>query len=231
MTETFKYAEESKEKWGPQAGCVRQDIVDAHRQTWQAIARAGSFWSDGNRIEIAKQARVARAQRGELSFNRSYPDSTLSSEALEAVRKIAADAGKIDRSWASKQVAALGEGSYAEMVSIVASVTAIDAFSEALGRPNEPLPSAAGGSCSQDKSKSTADIGGYLPMVDPWEGPNVSRALSLVPTANQLFMTSVSSMYGGNGGGFNDMVWDGPLSRPQAELLAARVSSINECFY
>ena len=231
MTETFNYAEESKEKWGPQAGCVRQDIVDAHRQTWQAIARAGSFWSDGNRIEIAKQARVARAQRSELSFNRSYPDSTLSSEALETVRKIAADASKIDRAWASKQVAALGEGSYAEMVSIVASVTAIDAFSEALGRPEEPLPSAAGGSCSQDKSKSTTDIGGYLPMVDPWEGPNVSRALSLVPTANQLFMTNVSSMYGGNGGGFNDMVWDGPLSRPQAELLAARVSSINECFY
>ena len=231
MTETFNYAEESKEKWGPQAGCVRQDIVDAHRQTWQSIARAGSFWSDGNRIEIAKQARVARAQRSELSFNRSYPDSTLSSEALEAVRKIAADAGKIDRSWASNQIAALGEGPYAEMVSIVASVTAIDAFSEALGRPNEPLPSAAGGSCPQDKSKSTTDIGGYLPMVDPWEGPNVSGALSLVPTANQLVMTNVSSMYGSNGGGFNDMVRDGPLSRPQAELLAARVSSINECFY
>ena len=230
MHETFNYAEESKEKWGPQARCVRQDIVDAHRQTWQAIARAGSFWSDGNRIEIAKQARVARAQRSELSFNRSYSDSTLSSEALEAVRKIAADAGKIDRSWASNQIAALGEGPYAEMVSIVASVTAIDAFSEALGRPNEPLPSAAGGSCPQDKSKSTTDIGGYLPMVDPWEGPNVSGALSLVPTANQLFMTNVSSMYGSNGGGFNDMVRDGPLSRPQAELLAARVSSINECF-
>ena len=231
MTKTFNYAEESDEKWGPQAGCVRQDIVNAHRQTWQAIARAGGFWSDSGRIEIAKQARVARAQRRELSFNRSYPDSTLSSEALEAVRKIAADAGKIERSWASKQVAALGEGPYAEMVSIVASVTAIDAFSEALGRPNEPLPSAAGGSCSRDKSKSATDIGGYLPMVDPWEGPNVSRALSLVPTANQLFMTNVSSMYGGNGGGFNDMVWNGPLSRPQAELLAARVSSINECFY
>ena len=231
MTETFNYAKESNEKWGPQAGCVRKDIINADRQTWQAIARAGSFWSDSSRIEIAKQARVARAQRGELSFNRSYPDSTLSNEALEAVRKTAADAGKIERSWASKQVAALGEGPYAEVVSIVASVAAIDAFSEALGRPNEPLPSAAGGSCSQDKSKSTADIGGYLPMVDPWEGPNVSRALSLVPTANQLFMTNVSSMYGDNGGGFNDMVWDGPLSRPQAELLAARVSSINECFY
>ena len=67
--------------------------------------------------------------------------------------------------------------------------------------------------------------------VDPWEGPNVSRALSLVPAANELFMQNVSSMYVGRGGGFNDMVWDGPMSRPQAELLAARVSSINECFY
>ena len=68
-------------------------------------------------------------------------------------------------------------------------------------------------------------------MVDPWSGPNVSRALSLVPAANRLFMTNVSSMYRGSAGGFEDMVWQGPLSRPQAELLAARVSSINECFY
>ena len=68
-------------------------------------------------------------------------------------------------------------------------------------------------------------------MVDPWAGPNVSRALSLVPSANQLFMANVRSMYSSSGGGFDDMVWEGPLSRPQAELLAARVSSINECFY
>ena len=104
MTKTFNYAEESDEKWGPQAGCVRQDIVNAHRQTWQAIARAGSFWSDSSRIEIAKRARVARAQRGELSFNRSYPDSTLSSEALEAVRKIAADAEKLKGHGRAKQL-------------------------------------------------------------------------------------------------------------------------------
>ena len=33
------------------------------------------------------------------------------------------------------------------------------------------------------KSDNATDIGGYLPMVDPWDGPNVSRALSLVPAA------------------------------------------------
>ena len=89
---------------GAASRLLRQDIVNAHRQTWQAIARAGSFWSDGSRIEIAKQARVARAQRGELSFNRSYPDSTLSSEALEAVRKIALTREKLKGHGRAKQL-------------------------------------------------------------------------------------------------------------------------------
>ena len=231
MTETFNYAGESEEKWGLQAAYVRQDIVDAHRQTWKAIASAGSFWSDVDRLEIAKQTRAARSQRSELHFNRSYPDSRLNRDTLETVRKVAADAGKIDRLWAKKQIASIGDGPYAELVAIVASVSAVDAFSEALGRPREMLPKATGGSCSGVKSDNATDIGGYLPMVDPWDGPNVSRALSLVPAANALFMQNVSSMYVGKGGGFNDMVWDGPLSRPQAELLAARVSSVNECFY
>jgi hypothetical protein len=210
---------------------VREDIADAHRQTWDELAQAGAFWSDVDRIEIAKQARAARTQRKELAFNRSYPATQLTAQALDATRKIAADAGKIDRAWANQQVASLGAGAYAELVSIVAALSAIDAFCEALGRTHEPLPEPDGGSCHAAQAEGASDIGGYLPMVDPWEGPNVSRALSLVPSANQLFMNNVRSMYGGNGGGFNDMVWDGPLSRPQAELLAARVSSINECFY
>ena len=210
---------------------VREDIADAHRQTWNSLAQAGAFWSDVDRIEIAKQARAARTQRKELAFNRTYPSSRLTAQALDATRKIAADAGKIDRSWASQLVASLGAGAYAELVSIVAAVSAIDAFSEALGRGHEPLPEPDGGACHAGQAEGASDIGGYLPMVDPWEGPNVSRALSLVPSANELFMNNVRVMYGGNGGGFNDMVWGGPLSRPQAELLAARVSSINECFY
>lgn len=210
---------------------VREDIAGAHRQTWNALAQAGAFWSDVDRIEIAKQARAARTQRNELAFNRTYPSSRLTAQALDATRKIAADAGKIDRAWASQLVASLGAGDYTELVSIVAAVSAIDAFCEALGRSHEPLPEPDGGSCHAGQAEGARDIGGYLPMVDPWTGPNVSRALSLVPSANELFMNNVRTMYGGNGGGFNDMVWDGPLSRPQAELLAARVSSINECFY
>ena len=66
---------------------VRGDIADAHRQTWDALAQAGAFWSDVERIEIAMQARVARTQRNELAFNRTYPASQLTALALDATRK------------------------------------------------------------------------------------------------------------------------------------------------
>ena len=44
------------------------------------------------------------------------------------------------------------------------------------------------------------------------------------------WMMLVFAMYAGEG--FDEMVWDDhALSRPQVELLAARTSALNECFY
>lgn len=210
---------------------VREEIMHAHRSSWRALASASGFWTAQQRIEIAEQARAARSQRGELSFNRDYPASELSPAALEATRTIAADAKKINRAWAQQQTQAVGLAAYVELAAIVASVAAIDAFAEALGRPHEVLPEPNNEAVDSTLNESVADIGAYLPMQDPWPNPNVSRAYSLVPSANAMFFGNVQVMYTGQDRGFNDMVWDGPLSRPQAELLAARVSSVNECFY
>ena len=66
-------------------------------------------------------------------------------------------------------------------------------------------------------------------MTVPWKGPNVGRALSLVPGDHFAFMMLVQAMYSSNG--FGELVWDAPLNRAQCELLAARVSAVNECFY
>ena len=48
-----------------------------------------------------------------------------------------------------------------------------------------------------------------------------------------MFMRLVMSMYGGSPGrDFYTLEWsEGPMTRPQVELLAARVSAVNECFY
>ncbi len=210
---------------------VREEIIKAHRESWKAISKAGSFWSGEDRVQIATQARSARLQRRELPFNRSHPPCSLSNDALEVTHTIAADAHKIDKGWADNLIAELGSGAYIEIASIVVTVSAIDAFSEALGRGHEKFPEPQPGTPDGEQNPSVADIGAYVPMMEPWKGPNVARAFSLVPAANQLFFSNVRQMYASQGGGFSEMVWKGPLTRPQAELLAARVSSANECFY
>ena len=76
------------------------------------------------------------------------------------------------------------------------------------------------------------DGGAFVPWkIDEWVGPNVARALSYVPADNQIRMQLVASMYTG-GEDFMSLIWEHrSLTRPQVELLAARTSSLNECFY
>jgi hypothetical protein len=213
---------------------LRDGIGQLHAESWERIARAGSQWSGTERVEIARQARAARAARGEPPWLRTgLPDAgdRLPADAVDAARTIAADAHRIDAAWAAKRIAALGDAAYVELGSVVVTVTAIDAFGEALGTGHAALPEPEPGSPDGVRLEDATDAGAYVPMLDPFVGPNVGRALSLVPEANRLFMQNVMAMYASRGGGFFDMVWDGPLSRPQAELLAARVSALNECFY
>lgn len=213
---------------------VRDEVKQLHRASWKTIARAGSHWEGAERVEIARQARAARAARGDppwLRKNLADADGRLGEEAIDAARTIAADAHKIDAAWASRKIGALGDAAYVELGSVVVTVTAIDALGEALGTGHAPLPEAQPGKPDGARLDGVADAGAFVPMMDPFVGPNVARALSLVPEANRLFMQNVMAMYSGRGGGFFDMVWEGPLARPQAELLAARVSALNECFY
>ena len=59
---------------------------------------------------------------------------------------------------------------------------------------------------------------------------NVSRSLSLVPVTNSTWRRLVNDSYS-RGPEMLSLTWERALSRPQVELIAARVSSLNECFY
>ena len=212
---------------------VRDDIVAAQRRVWELIARPGSWWTGEQRVAIAEQARAARAQRGRPPLLRELPDAGagLPAEAAEAARGIAADASKIDRAWARKQVDALGDAAYVELAALVSCLSAIDSHADALGVAYEPLPAPVAGEPDRARNESVEDAGAYVPLQAPWKGPNVGRALSLVPAQNVMFMGLVMGMYCGPNS-FFELAWDdAPLSRPQAELLAARVSAVSECFY
>ena len=213
---------------------VRDSVREAHRAAWRAIASAGSWWTGARRVAIAEQARAALAQRAEPPWLRKLPQAGagLSDAAVEAARKIAADAPEIDRAWAKRAIAALGDAAYVELACVVVCISAIDTFADALGVPYEPLPEPQPGEPDGARNEAVADVGAYVPLQEPWQGPNVGRALSLVPGANATFFGLVMPMYSGAPGqNFLELVWKGPLSRPQTELLAARVSAVNECFY
>ncbi len=213
---------------------VREGVAAVQRSTWERIARPGSWWTGLERVAIAALARAARVERSRPAWLRQdLPDlgSGLSEAAVEVACTIAADAHRIDRAWAEKRVAALGDAAYVELAAVVVCVCAIDTFADALGVAYEPLPEPEAGEPDRAQNPTVAAVGAYVPLQEPWQGPNVARALSLVPDQNLMFMSLVMQMYGGQNDFFK-LVWeDGPLSRPQVELLAARVSAVSECFY
>ncbi len=216
------------------AGCeVSPEIVVAHREAWQRIASPGSWWTGAERVEMARLCREARVQRKDppwLASGKPAESDVLPESVADLVRRIAAAVHSIDGERVAAIVSRFGAAAYAEICAVTVCTTAIDAFAEALGVPPEPLPEALPGEPDHSRPIGLVDVGARVPLVDPFTGPNVGRALSSAPKDNAAFFGLVGSMYALDD--FTELVWDTrPLSRPQVELVAARVSAINECFY
>ena len=211
---------------------IRPDIVAARDAVLERIAAPGSWWTGAERAVLGAASREAWAQRAKPAWLRESPPETaegLPEAALDVARTIAADAHRIDREWSAGRVAELGDAAYVEIVGLVACLVAIDAFCEAAGVGAPSLLVARGGKPDHARPGALADIGAFVPMSDPFPGPNVARALSLAPGEQQAFFRLVGAMYAV--ADFQELVWDRPLDRPQVELVAARVSALNECFY
>ena len=149
----------------------------------------------------------------------------------EVVRRLTVDAGRITRDWATAAIDRMGPGRYVETVALVVQTIPIDLLCDLLGRPRQDLPVPGTGEPSRRVPDGLGQEGAFVPWtVDGWLGPNVARALSFVPEDNARRMGIVMSMYSGEH--FEEMVWrHRALSRPQVELVAARTSAVNECFY
>lgn len=212
---------------------VRSEIASSHQAFWRRLASPGAHWTGEQRLEIAREAREARRLRSEPPWSRNLRAASgevLPVTAAEVVRTISLDAHKIDRAWANEVIGELGDAAYVELVAIAVQTTALDAFAEAIGVAPEPLPAPDAGSAQAARPDGLGDIGAFVPVALPYPGPNVGRAMSLAPDDNATFFGLVGSMYAVSD--FGELVWkDRPLSRPQVELVAARVSAINECFY
>jgi hypothetical protein len=216
------------------------EIEEAQKVVAESVAEPGDWLTASQRRAVWHEVRDAetneldRARRAALSPNaidgthRATAD--LPAAAVEVVHRVASDPGRLTRSWAEERIAELGEERYTELVGVTAIVTVLDRFRRALGRPELPLPQPGSGEPARVRPADVGDVGAWVSQSLGPTKANVSRTLSLVPRTNAAWRRLVDSHYS-RGPAFEDLCWDFPLSRPQAELVAARTTALNECFY
>lgn len=199
---------------------IRPDLIDNLERTWANLARPGARWTGAERLTIADEARRARKQRP--------PGATLPAAAIDAARLLAARPAAARRRWLEDLVAGgLDYERFVELVGVVSRLVAMDTFRHALGLPPEPLPEPVPGEPSGKVASQARRDRAWVPMVG---AAGVTQALSLVPSENTELERFHGPMYL-TFDQMSDPAFARGLTRPQMELVAARTSVVNECFY
>ncbi|MEX2653541.1 MAG: hypothetical protein WD532_00770 [Acidimicrobiia bacterium] len=196
------------------------DLAARLETRWQKLGSVGARWSGTDRVAMIGEARAAR--RGDL------PTGSLDEVTTRAVRAVAAHPASIRRQWVDSVVSdGLDHGSYVELVGVVARAVAIDTVFDSLGLEHLGLPEAATGTPTGEIDSRAGRVKAWVPMVG---GASITQALSLVPAEN----AELEHLHGVLYLTFDEMADPRPdkaLTRPQMELVAARTSAHNECFY
>lgn len=204
------------------AVAIREEMGDAFRRDWERLARPGTWLWGEERVEAAEVFRSAQA-------GREVQSTTLSEPAAAAVQLIAGDPASITRDLvADWEHANLDLGVYVELIGIASRLSAIDAFHRAMGLPLEPLPPPRPGPPSEDPPPRGATRGkAFVPMT---VGTSIVYALSFVPAESEAQRDLHGPMYLSYEE-MGDSEFQRGLHRTQMELIAARTSAINDCFY
>jgi alkylhydroperoxidase family enzyme len=234
---------------------VRADLKEAHRAILEHVCSPGTWWTGPQRAAMAAEARQAEGCR--LCADRKAALSpagvkgahdTLSglpAHVVEVVHRVRTDPARLSRAWFDSMLAGgLSDAEYVEIIGVVALMTGVDYFARSLGvgplelpeaRAGAPLrrrpPSARAGTAwvpmiaPEDASGPEADLYGDAPVV-----PNIVRALSLVPDEVRALWQSSNAHYLPVAQ-IPDPAARRSLDRMQMELVAARVSALNQCFY
>ena len=233
---------------------IREDLAEAHERAWAAIAAPGTWLTGARRVAVAAEIRKARACaqcakiRAALSPNVPGEHETLgrlSAAEVELIHRVVNDPGRLSEPWAQSVLArGLAEGEYVEIVGLVAMVMMMDTCMRALGLPQRALPHAQPGEPTRYRPPGAKKKAAWLPLTEPedaveadgylYPSPKagyIYRGLSLVPQSVRDYWALANIHYLPG-----DVVYQfdktiRAISRPQTEVLAARVSALHQCAY
>jgi hypothetical protein len=221
---------------------VREDLVDAHRRAWEHIARPGSWWSGAERVALANTALLAIADEDPLppwvavtSTTRLTHDLVAPPRAHDVVYRLARHAGTMTVDAYRAAADELGELRYVELCAIVSTVAAVAHFCRNIGVAAPPLPRPRSGAPTAKRPERLAQARfNWVPVAEPAdEVAAVVQAYTAVPDEHINTWRMAAAQYMPQ----PEMVhadWarrPGGLSRPQMELVAARLTLLRECFY
>ena len=233
-------------------------IRDCHLRDWERLRSPGAWWTGAERVAIARQTRAAgdcelcRERAASLSPaavpGQHDPDELLPAGAVDAIHKLVSDNPRLSKAWYDEVTTAeqMSDARYIELLGVLVHVFAVDEVHRALDLALEPLPEPLPGTPSLRRPAGARQDVSWPPIVlpegiDPADADiyadmrgrpaNVISALSLVPDNVRWLNDQFAAHY---------LSWPQmgeidtnhrTLTRPQLELLATRVSALNECFY
>lgn len=196
------------------------DYIEGLNAEWTALAGPGTWWTGAERVAIADHARAAR--EGTVAG-----DSTLTTAAIEAATRLATQP-HVDEQWVSSVLAGgITPEAYVELLGIVGRLSAVDSLMFGIGAQPQPLPAPADGEPTRTLAEGAAMNGGLAPTVGPAGAPS---ALSAVPAE----LDTMFALHGVLYLSLDEMAEptiEKTLTRAQMELIAARTSLLNDCFY
>lgn len=235
---------------------LRPELAECHEATWQHIASAGTWWTGEERVAIAEEVRRARACRlcaerkaavSPFSVDGDHDSAgKLPSTVVDVIHRITTDPGRLTQSWLRGVLeAGLADTHYVELVGCAVISNALDVFQRALSFEDAQLPAPLPGEPTRERPDAACEDGAWVPLIpndataalEVYRGmstvPNIGRALSLVPK-EVAALAGLSGPHYMELGNVRDPNYETPgraIDRLQMELVAARVSLLNECFY
>lgn len=230
---------------------VRAAIAAAHEETLKSFTAPGTWFSGAERAQIVTTARQARIEAGlQEASDETNEFAELPNAVSSLARQVATDTKALTADFFEDSLdAGLTDCEYVETVGLVARSLSVDIFARGIGVDLRALPSVQQGEPSRMRpatathEKAWADTvpggsaGGdeavYIYGTDqPEAAPFIYRSLSLVPDEAKGLVALGAAQYLEIQDFMNlDFSYDPQITRAEVEVVAGRVSAINQCFY